>query len=78
MVGSKNIWEGLPFAAKDNFSTTGIQTSCASRMLHGYVPPYNATVVQKLLDRGATLVGKTNLDEFAMGLALLDVHYITF
>lgn len=78
LIGSKNVWEGLPIAVKDNFSTAGIQTSCASRMLFGYVPPYNATVVQKLLDRSAVLVGKTNLDEFAMGLAFLNVHLIYF
>lgn len=67
VLGSRSIWEGLPIAVKDNFSTAGVQTSCASRMLQGYVPPYNATVVQKLVDQGAVLVGKTNLDEFAMG-----------
>ncbi|XP_021549071.1 glutamyl-tRNA(Gln) amidotransferase subunit A, mitochondrial isoform X3 [Neomonachus schauinslandi] len=59
--------DGIPVAVKDNFSTSGIETTCASNMLKGYVPPYNATVVQKLLDKGAVLMGKTNLDEFAMG-----------
>ncbi|KAM4693623.1 glutamyl-tRNA(Gln) amidotransferase subunit A, mitochondrial isoform 2-T2 [Discoglossus pictus] len=59
--------DGIPIAIKDNFSTDGIETTCASRMLKGYVPPYNATVVQKFLDQGAVLMGKTNLDEFAMG-----------
>ncbi|XP_014636627.1 PREDICTED: glutamyl-tRNA(Gln) amidotransferase subunit A, mitochondrial isoform X2 [Ceratotherium simum simum] len=59
--------DGIPVAVKDNFSTAGIETTCASNMLKGYVPPYNATVVQKLLDQGALLMGKTNLDEFAMG-----------
>ncbi|XP_006840058.1 PREDICTED: glutamyl-tRNA(Gln) amidotransferase subunit A, mitochondrial [Chrysochloris asiatica] len=64
--------DGIPFAVKDNFSTSGIETTCASNMLKGYVPPYNATVVQKLLDQGALLMGKTNLDEFAMGSGSTD------
>ncbi|XP_078255984.1 glutamyl-tRNA(Gln) amidotransferase subunit A, mitochondrial isoform X2 [Rhinoraja longicauda] len=59
--------DGVPFAVKDNFSTAGIETTCASNMLKGYVAPFNATVVQRLLDQGAVLMGKTNLDEFAMG-----------
>lgn len=64
--------DGIPVAVKDNFSTSGIETTCASDMLKGYVPPYNATVVQKLLDQGALLLGKTNLDEFAMGSGSTD------
>ncbi|KAM4693622.1 glutamyl-tRNA(Gln) amidotransferase subunit A, mitochondrial isoform 1-T1 [Discoglossus pictus] len=64
--------DGIPIAIKDNFSTDGIETTCASRMLKGYVPPYNATVVQKFLDQGAVLMGKTNLDEFAMGSGTTD------
>ncbi|GAB1295077.1 Glutamyl-tRNA(Gln) amidotransferase subunit A, mitochondrial [Apodemus speciosus] len=62
--------DGIPVAVKDNFSTSGIETTCASNMLRGYIPPYNATVVQKMLDQGALLMGKTNLDEFAMGVSL--------
>ncbi|XP_068135527.1 glutamyl-tRNA(Gln) amidotransferase subunit A, mitochondrial-like [Hyperolius riggenbachi] len=64
--------DGIPFAVKDNFNTTNIETTCASRMLKGYIPPYNATVVQKLLDQGAVLMGKTNLDEFGMGSGSTD------
>ncbi|XP_034163952.2 glutamyl-tRNA(Gln) amidotransferase subunit A, mitochondrial [Pangasianodon hypophthalmus] len=64
--------DGIPFSVKDNFCTENIETTCASRMLRGYCPPFNATVVQKLLDQGAVLVGKTNLDEFAMGSGSTD------
>ncbi|NWS08782.1 GATA amidotransferase, partial [Motacilla alba] len=66
------ILDGIPVAVKDNFNTAGIETTCASNMLKGYISPYNATVVQKLLDQGAVLLGKTNLDEFAMGSGSTD------
>ncbi|KAH0622185.1 hypothetical protein JD844_024277 [Phrynosoma platyrhinos] len=66
------LLDGIPVAVKDNFSTAGIETTCASLMLKGYVPPFNATVVQKMLDQGAVLLGKTNLDEFAMGSGSTD------
>ena len=52
---------------KDNLCTRGIRTTCGSRILEDYVPPYDATCVRKVLDAGAVLVGKTNLDEFGMG-----------
>ena len=58
---------GVPLAIKDNLCTKGVTTTCASRMLEGFVPPYESTVTSKLWDAGAVLLGKTNLDEFAMG-----------
>lgn len=58
---------GVPMVLKDNMCTKGIKTTCASRMLENFVPPYNATVVDKLHSAGAVVLGKANMDEFAMG-----------
>ena len=67
MPGGKGRLAGVRIAVKDNISTRGIPTSCGSRILEGYTPPYNAHVVDLILREGAVIAGKTNMDEFGMG-----------
>ena len=62
-----SLLNGIPIAIKDILCTQGIKTTCGSRILHNYLPPYDATAVKKALQNGAPLIGKTNMDEFAMG-----------
>ncbi|MGJ8686959.1 MAG: Asp-tRNA(Asn)/Glu-tRNA(Gln) amidotransferase subunit GatA [Spongiibacteraceae bacterium] len=65
--GDAGILCGVPLAHKDIFCTEGIRTSCASKMLDNFIPPYNAHVIDRMAAEGAVTLGKTNLDEFAMG-----------
>ncbi len=66
-AGDAGPFTGLPIAHKDIFCTQGVRTSCGSRMLNNFISPYNATVIEKFNSAGAVSLGKTNMDEFAMG-----------
>jgi aspartyl-tRNA(Asn)/glutamyl-tRNA(Gln) amidotransferase subunit A len=61
------LLDGIPFALKDNMATKGVETTCGSKILSGYIPPYSAAVTDKLEAAGGNLIGKLNMDEFAMG-----------
>ena len=73
--GDARDLEGIPLGIKDLFLTKGILTTAASRMLYNFIPPYESTVTQKLLESGAVFLGKTNMDEFAMGSANITSYY---
>jgi len=66
-AGNASVWTGVPFAHKDIFCTNGVTTTAGSKMLANFVPPYDATIVANFRAAGAVCLGKTNMDEFAMG-----------
>jgi aspartyl-tRNA(Asn)/glutamyl-tRNA(Gln) amidotransferase subunit A len=73
--GEARPLDGIPIAVKDLFCTKGVLTTAASHILDGFHPPYESTVTEKLWRAGAVMLGKTNLDEFAMGSSTTTSHY---
>ncbi|MBR1945125.1 MAG: Asp-tRNA(Asn)/Glu-tRNA(Gln) amidotransferase subunit GatA, partial [Alphaproteobacteria bacterium] len=73
--GKAGKMEGIPVGMKDLYCTKGVRTTACSHILDGFIPPYESTVSQKLEDAGTVMLGKTNMDEFAMGTANLTSYY---
>ncbi|WP_422468741.1 amidase, partial [Endozoicomonas sp. ALC013] len=74
-AGDAHAMTGIPVAHKDLFCTQGVKTSCGSKMLDNFIAPYESTVTGKFRDAGAVMLGKTNMDEFAMGSSNENSHY---